>query len=70
MTADFNARKIYSAVERMDACEYPLEIIIVPLREHKQLKQTFFGNKHTNAERTELQSEERSPVKINTLSCK
>ena len=33
MTADFNVRKIYRAVERMDACEYSLEIIIVPLIE-------------------------------------
>ena len=34
MTADFNARKIDSADERMDACEYSLEIIVVPLTEH------------------------------------
>ena len=33
MTADFNVRKIYSAVERMDTCEYSLEIIIVALKE-------------------------------------
>ena len=33
MIADFNVRKIYSAVERMDGCEYSLEIIIAPLKE-------------------------------------
>ena len=35
MTAYFNVRKIYSTVERMDGCEYSLEIIIVPLKERK-----------------------------------
>ena len=34
MTANLNVRKIYSVVERMDGCEYSLEIIIVPLKEH------------------------------------
>ena len=33
MVADFNVRKIYSTVERMDGCEYSLEIIIAPLQE-------------------------------------
>ena len=33
MTADFNVRKIHRAVEKMDSCEYFLEIIIVPLKE-------------------------------------
>ena len=34
MTVNFNVREIYSAVERMDGCEYSLEIIMVPLKEH------------------------------------
>ena len=42
MTADFDVRKTYSAVERMEPCEYSLEIIIGPLKEH---------DKHTNPER-------------------
>ena len=33
MTADFNVRKIYSVVKRIDGCEYSLEIIIVTLKE-------------------------------------
>ena len=32
MIAGFNVRKIYSAVERVDGCEYCLEIIMVPLK--------------------------------------
>ena len=45
MTSSFYVRKIYSAVERIDGFESSLEIIIV------LLKLTFFGNKHTIAER-------------------
>ena len=33
MIAGFNVRKIYNAVERVDGCEYCLEIIMVPLKE-------------------------------------
>ena len=33
MTTKLNVRKIYIPVERMDGCEYSLEIIIVPLLE-------------------------------------
>ena len=50
MTANFNVRKIYSAVEGMNGCEYSLEIIIVPLKE-RITETNFFGNKHTIAER-------------------
>ena len=42
MTADFDVRKTYSVVERMDPCEYSLEIIVIPLKNH---------GKHANAER-------------------
>ena len=34
MTTNFNVRKIYSAVKKMDGCEYSLEIIIALLGEH------------------------------------
>ena len=34
MTAEFIVRKIYSAVERIDGCEYSLEIIMIPLKKH------------------------------------
>ena len=51
MTANFNVRKIYSAVERMDGCEYSLEIIIVLLKEHITETNFFFGNKHIIAGR-------------------
>ena len=42
MTANFDIRKTYSAVERMEPCDYSLEIIVVPLKEH---------DTHANAER-------------------
>ena len=36
MAANFNVRKMYSAVERMDGYEYSIKIIIVPLKERKK----------------------------------
>ena len=49
MKANFNVRKMYSSVEKMDGCKYSLEAIIVPLEEC--IAETkFFGNKHTVAE--------------------
>ena len=42
---------MYSVVERMDDCEYSLEITIVPLKECIAEKNIFFGNKHTIVEK-------------------
>ena len=42
---------MYSAIERMDTCEYSLEIITVPLKERITGINFFFANKHTTAER-------------------
>ena len=33
MTANFNVTKMYSTVEKLDGCQYSLEVIIVPLKE-------------------------------------
>ena len=33
MAANFNVRKVYSVVERMDGCKYSIEIILVTLKE-------------------------------------
>lgn len=35
MATNFNTRKIYGTVERMDSSEYLTELTIVPLKEHK-----------------------------------
>ena len=44
MTANFNVRKINSTVERMDGCEYSMEIIIVflEINNHFFLKWTYY----------------------------
>ena len=52
MTANFNIKKIYNAVEGIDGYEYSLEIIIVPLKERM----------------TETNNTARSPVSVNALS--
>ena len=64
--------KFYSTVEKMDDFEYPLEIIIVPLKERIVETNFFFRNKHTIAEDIVLKQwiTARSPVKINTVSFK
>ena len=56
----------------MDDFEYPLEIIIVPLKERIAETNFFFRNKHTIAEDIVLKQwiTARSPVKINTVSFK
>ena len=41
---------MYSTVERMDGCNYSIELINVPLKE-RPAGTNFFGNKHTTAER-------------------
>ena len=33
MTANFNVKKMYSTVERIDGCEYSIEIITLTLKE-------------------------------------
>ena len=40
---------MYSAIERMDICEYFTETVIEPSRE--RIARTVFGNKCTTAER-------------------
>ena len=50
MAASFNVRKMYSTVERIDECEYSLEIIIVPLKERIN-EMNFFWNKHIIVEK-------------------
>ena len=49
MTANFNVRKIYNTVKRMDSCEYSLKIIMVPLKE-RIAETNFFANEHTIVE--------------------
>ena len=71
MTANFNVRKIYSAVERMDGCEYSLEIIIVLLKEH--ITETNFFLEINILLLEELLKQwmaARFLVKLNTLSLK
>ena len=46
----FDDKKMYSTIERMDCCEYSIELIIVPLKEHIT-RSNFFGNIHTTAEK-------------------
>ena len=41
---------MYSTIEKLDGCEYCLEIIIVPLEE-RITRTNFFGNNHFTAER-------------------
>ena len=58
---------MYSTVERLDDCEYSLEIIIVPLKEH--ITETNFCLKTNMLLLKELLKQwttARSPVKINT----
>ena len=58
---------MYSTVERLDDCEYSLEIIIVPLKEH--VTETNFCLKTNILLLKELLKQwttARSPVKINT----
>ena len=50
MTAGFNVRKMYNALERMDGCEYSIELIMVPLKERIAESNLFFGNKHLTAD--------------------
>ena len=33
MDENFNVRKMYITIERMDGCEYSIEIFIIPLKE-------------------------------------
>ena len=65
---------MYSTVERMDGCEYSLEIIIVLLKERiAEINFFFFGNKYTIAEKIAQASKwvtAKSPVKINIISFK
>ena len=48
MAANFNVRKMYSTVKRMDGSESVIEIIIVTLKECIA-RTNFFGNKHRSA---------------------
>ena len=58
---------MYSTIEKLDGCEYCLEIIIVPLEE-RITRTNFFGNNHFTAERLLKQrTASRSPVKTNTF---
>ena len=51
MTENFDVRKVYSAVGRMDVCDYSLEITTVPLKEHITETNFFWKKKHTIAAR-------------------
>ena len=49
MAANFDVRKIYSSVERMDDCKFSIEIIILSLKERIPRIDNF-RNKHTTGE--------------------
>ena len=71
MAARFNVRKMCSTVERMDGCQYSLEIIITPLKE--RLTETNFNLEINILLLKKLLKQwmtARSPVKINTVSFK
>ena len=51
MAANFSIRKMYSTGEKLDGCDYSIEIIIVPLKE-RVAGTNFYGDKHTIAEGT------------------
>ena len=66
MTANFNIKKIYNAVEGIDGYEYSLEIIIVPLKE--RMTETNFFTQINILLLKETNNTTRSPVSVNALS--
>ena len=72
MTANYKVRKIYSVIERMDGCEYSLEIITVPLKE--DIAEIISFLKKINIlllkELLKQWMTARSPVKLNKSSLK
>ena len=66
MTANFNIKKIYNAVEGIDGYEYSLEIIIVPLKE--RMTETNFFTQINILLLKETSYTARTPVSVNALS--
>ena len=66
MTANFNIKKIYNAVEGIDGYEYSLEIIIVPLKE--RMTETNFFTQINILLLKETNNTARSLVSVNALS--
>ena len=66
MTANFNIKKIYNAVEGIDGYEYSLEIIIVPLKE--RMTETNFFTQINILLLKETNNTARSPVSVKALS--
>ena len=65
-----NVRKMYSTVERMDGCEYSIEIIIVPSREHTAGTNVFLEIKILLLKEILKQSMAASSVRIITVTFK
>ena len=51
MDANFNVRKTYSTIERMDICKSSIKLVLVPPKE-RITRTNFFLNKYTTAEIT------------------